>query len=42
MHDTHYKHTSLVIEKTNPVEGGEILHLRFGIAYMVQPSKKKM
>ena len=42
MHDTHYKHSSIVIEKTNPVEGGEILHLKFDVAYMVQPSKKKM
>ena len=42
MHDTHYKQTSIVIEKTNPVEGGELLHLKFGISYMVQPSKKKM
>ena len=42
MHDTHYKHSSIVIEKTNPVEGGEVLHLKFDVAYMVQPSKKKM
>ena len=41
MHDTFYKHISMVIEKTNPVEGGELLSLKWDISYVIKPKTRK-
>ena len=41
IHDTGYKHVSMIIEKRNPVEGGETLNLSWQVAYVAKSKVKE-
>ena len=41
MHDTHYKHVGMTIEKRYPIDSDETLHMKWQIAYISKTKSKE-